>query len=113
MKKLLFLSFLSIFSINSDSSLEVVIEKTGIYGVYVESIPFWAFWNRTKSVVLLAELTEHDREHIYSCISLHYPVLITKDLEQAEQIKNKLQEFDCCLEIKELRFTLRANDEYE
>jgi hypothetical protein len=102
MKKLLSLLIIFVLSINVYASNTV--EKTGFYGVYVKSMPFWTFWNYDKAVNAIAKSTQESVKSVRGAIESGMPVLMTWDYQQADQLKQKLQTFNAVLEVREIAF---------
>ena len=88
-------------------SFTFVFDKTGFYGCYVQSMPFWKFWNRSKVYTILSEQTHTDPDAIEAYIDIHIPVLMTRDYEQALQIQKLVAEYGCEIEIKEMQFSVK------
>ena len=103
MKKILLI--ILALSIGATSCERYILEETGFYGAYVRKMPFWKFWNRNKVIKAIAEFTHKTSDDIRLTIDMKIPVLMTKDYEQAEKLKNELIDLGCELEILEIKFS--------
>ena len=107
MKKIISLILLLICTSYADEPFTFIHDKTGFYGCYVQSMPFWKFWNRSKVYTILSEQTHTDPDVIEACIDAHLPILMTWDYEQAQKLQKLVAEYGCELEIKEMQFALK------
>lgn len=110
-KKILFV--LLLLGMNTPLRTSYIIEKSGFYGVYVTSMPFWTFWNYNKALRLLAENSHKTVNDVATQIELKIPVFSTWDYEQAVALKKKLAAVNCDLAIREMQFVCDSKEEAE
>lgn len=99
----------------TDSSAEpIVVEDTGFYWVYVKHMPsYWTFWKRWKPVSVMAEYAKRSTREVLENIDSGMPVLMTMNLEEAQNLREELLPLGCDIEIHEVAFSFSSNEDAE
>jgi hypothetical protein len=80
-----------------------VVTNTGIYGIYVKSMPFWTFWNYPRAVRILADGKKENERYVRTSIKVGLPTSLTRDYQSALTLQKKLKNVHCDIEIREMR----------
>lgn len=100
--------------IAENSTESIVIEDTGFYLVFVKRMPsLWTFWRCLKPVRIMAAYAKTSTQEIWRNIDLGFPVLMTINLEEAQNLKTELFALGCEIEIRELPFSFSSKEDAE
>lgn len=90
----------------------VGVENTGFYFVIVKHMPsYWTFWNRWKPVSIMAKYAETTTQEVLRNIELEMPILMTFNLQAAQNLMAELLPLDCVIEIHEVTFSFGSEED--
>ena len=87
----------------------IVIEDTGYYWVYVKQMPsYWTFWMRWKPVSIMAKYAKVSTREVLENIDSGMPILMTFNLQDAQNLRAELLPRGRTVEIHEVAFSFSS-----
>jgi len=83
------------------------IKDSGVYGVYLRQLPLLKVWNRWKALEFLRQRLGETTAELMMYYDHGLPFLITRDHDDANQIKCFLEGIGCTVDVIELQFNVR------